>query len=92
MPNQNDHPWVGCVNIITDNEGRILLMKRSEECSMYPGYWGMVGGFIDWGETGAEAAKREAKEEIGVEIEVEEPASRVYADDSREGPNSRSRR
>ena len=74
----SDHPWVGSVNIILNGEGRILLMKRSKECSMYPDTWGLVGGFIDWGETGEEGAKREALEEIGVEIEVEKFIGRYY--------------
>lgn len=61
---------VGVSNIFVDENGRLLLMKRSDECKTFPGYWGLVGGFIDPGETPEEAAIREAKEEIGVEIQV----------------------
>jgi 8-oxo-dGTP diphosphatase len=75
---QKDHPWVGVINLITDEQGKIFLMKRSKKCSMYPGYWGLVGGFMDWGETAEETAKREAKEEIGVEIEVQKFIGRYY--------------
>ena len=75
---QPDHPWVGSANIILNDEGHILLMKRSKESVMYSDTWGLVGGFIDWGETAAEAAKREALEEIGVEIEVEKFIGRYY--------------
>ena len=77
--NPVDHPWAGSVNIILNDEGEILLMKRSKECSTYPDTWGLVGGFIDWGETGKEAAKREAMEEIGVEIEVGDFIGRYYS-------------
>ncbi|MBN2096687.1 NUDIX hydrolase [Candidatus Peregrinibacteria bacterium] len=73
-----DHPWVGSLNLITDDDGKILLMKRADQSSMYPGYWGLVGGFIDWGETGEQAAIREAKEEIGVTVKVERFIGRYY--------------
>jgi len=78
MNKTHDHPWVGALNLITDKEGKILLMKRAEQSSMYPGYWGLVGGFIDWGETGEQAAVREAKEEIGVTIKVNRFIGRYY--------------
>ena len=63
-----DHPWVGASSIILNDEGKILLMKRAEQCSAFPGCWGLVGGFLDWGETAEEGLKREAEEEIGVEL------------------------
>jgi mutator protein MutT len=76
--NDKDHPYVGACNIIQNEAGELLLMKRSEQSSMYPGYWGLVGGLLEWGETGAEAARREAMEEIGVEIEVERFCGQFY--------------
>lgn len=69
---------VGVSNIFVDQEGKLLLMKRAEQCFTFPGYWGLVGGFIDPGETPEEAAKREAKEEVGVEIEVMKFVGRYY--------------
>ena len=65
-----DHPWVGALNLFVDKNGRILLMKRSKESYVYPNTWGLVGGYLDWEESGAEGAEREAKEEIGVEAKV----------------------
>lgn len=69
---------VGVSNIFVDDTGRLLLMKRADQCHTFPGYWGLVGGFIDPGETPEEAAIREAREEIGVEIQVEHFIGRYY--------------
>ncbi len=52
--------------IIRDDQGRICLELRSD-CSI----WGLVGGRIDPGESAHSAAVREAREETGLEIEVE---------------------
>lgn len=51
--------------IITDHNGRILLEKRSDN-----GRWGLAGGGIEAGETIIETARREAKEETGLDIEI----------------------
>jgi hypothetical protein len=53
-----DHPWVGALNLFVDKKGRILLMKRSKESYVYPNTWGLIGGYLDWEESGAEAAGR----------------------------------
>lgn len=55
-------PSVAC--LIRDSEERILLVKHVE------GWWNLPGGFIDLGETPAEAARRETREEASVEIEL----------------------
>lgn len=73
-----DHPWIGADNIFVDDKGRILLLKRSEDSKAYPGCWGLVGGFVEWGETIEQALKREAMEEIGVEVEVVRFTGRYY--------------
>lgn len=48
-----------------DDAGRVLLVRHS-----YTGVWGLVGGAVEVGESPAEAAVREAREEIGVEVEL----------------------
>lgn len=78
ITNEPRSPWVGAVNIFKDKDGNMLLMKRSKQSKVYPGYWCLVGGFLNWGETGEEGAKREAKEEIGVEIEIKRFVGRFY--------------
>lgn len=69
---------VGSSNIFVDEQRRLLLMKRSDNGNIFPGYWGLIGGFVDAGETPQEAAVREAKEEVGVEIEVLKFVGRYY--------------
>ncbi|SDA14140.1 ADP-ribose pyrophosphatase YjhB, NUDIX family [Ruminococcus sp. YE71] len=51
---------------ITDSEGRILLVKRCD-C----GKWGIPGGLMEFGETMAQTAVREAKEETGLDIVID---------------------
>ncbi|MFC2143345.1 NUDIX domain-containing protein [Candidatus Aenigmatarchaeota archaeon] len=55
---------------VFNSKGEILLEKRSMKKDLYPGVWGDVAGHVDSGETYEEAAKRELKEEIGVEAEL----------------------
>jgi ADP-ribose pyrophosphatase YjhB (NUDIX family) len=59
---------VACT-ITTDHNGHIVLMRRATEPSK--GRWTMPGGFVDLGESVEDAAKREAREETGLQIEVQ---------------------
>ena len=54
--------------VICNVDGGILMTQRAIE----PGYgkWTFPGGFMDRGETAEAAARREAREEAGVEVEV----------------------
>lgn len=54
-------------NLIIE-DGKILLLYRDDE-----EHWEVPGGKFEPQESPTEAAKREAEEEIGVEIELEEP-------------------
>ena len=52
--------------IVTDDRGRVLLLKHR----FRPGAgWGMPGGFMEEGEQPDEAVRRELREEIGLEVE-----------------------
>jgi ADP-ribose pyrophosphatase YjhB (NUDIX family) len=52
--------------VITDNRGRVLLLKHR----FRPGTgWGMPGGFMAAGEQPEETLRRELLEEVGLELE-----------------------
>jgi len=54
--------------VVPERQGRILLLRRAINPGR--GKWVMPGGFVDRGELPAEAAVREAAEEVGLEVEA----------------------
>ena len=55
------------VDIIIELEGKgIILIKRKNP----PHGWAIPGGFVDYGESLEDAAKREAKEETSLNVEL----------------------
>lgn len=58
------------VHAIVENDGKLLLVKRSTSLSLEGGKWALPGGFVDRDETVGEAAFRELREESGWEGEV----------------------
>ena len=58
------------VVFIINSKGQVLLQKRSVSKKMWPNMWDMTaGGHVLSGEFGFEAILREAKEELGIELE-----------------------
>jgi len=55
--------------VLFQHNDQIVLARRAIEPGM--GLWAYPGGFVERGETLEEAAKREAKEEVCAEIELE---------------------
>ncbi|MDN7243047.1 NUDIX domain-containing protein [Planococcus sp. N028] len=55
-------------SVILIQEGKVALIKRVFEGDMY---YVFPGGGVDPGETPEQAARREAFEELGVEVEVQ---------------------
>ncbi|HEY1074744.1 MAG TPA: NUDIX domain-containing protein [Patescibacteria group bacterium] len=58
-------PKVGA-GVVIIQDGKTLLAKRKGSHSA--GCWGSMGGHVEFGETPVEAVKREAREELGIEI------------------------
>ena len=56
--------------IIKNNEGKILLQRR-EGSKLWPGFLALPAGHLDVGEDAYEAAIREAKEELDINITVD---------------------
>ena len=62
-------PKLAVGTVITDDRGRIVLVKRAIE----PGYgkWVFPGGYVDRGEEVQGAAVREALEETGLDVRID---------------------
>ncbi len=52
--------------VVTDEQGRLLLIKRGHEPGA--GLWSLPGGRVEPGETDAEALVREMREETGLVV------------------------
>jgi 8-oxo-dGTP pyrophosphatase MutT (NUDIX family) len=81
-----EHPWFnvlawsrmrtphsGANAIVLNERGEVLLIQRSDN-----GRWCLPGGHVDYGETVAQCAVREAYEETGLQVAVER-LSGVYS-------------
>lgn len=58
------------------HKGQILIARRPQE-GLLGGLWEFPGGKIEPGETPEEAARREVREEMGIEIDVGKPIASV---------------
>lgn len=52
--------------LVRDDEGNLLLMRSADT-----GRWQTIGGMIDPDEAPADAARREAKEESGLDVRID---------------------
>lgn len=59
---------VGCGAFITDDQGRLLLVKRRRNPEA--DHWGLPGGKVDFLEPVPDTIRREIAEELGVTIEL----------------------
>lgn len=64
---------VSASGVIMNQEGKILLVQRSEQDDFLPGIFGLPGGGTDFLEDPVEGLKREIKEECGISIDVQHP-------------------
>ncbi len=61
-------PKVAVVVLVTDDQDRLLYIRRNHEPAMYQ--WTWPSGFVDAGERVEDAAAREVREETGIEVET----------------------
>jgi ADP-ribose pyrophosphatase YjhB (NUDIX family) len=69
-----DRPFLA-VSVALWRDGRALLVRRARP--PLAALWSFPGGLVEAGERLEEAAKREVKEETGLEIDIIEPIDRA---------------
>ena len=57
-----------CAEVLVERDGRVLLSRRAHE--PFLGVWEIPGGFVDRGEHPVDAAVRELREELGIDVEL----------------------
>jgi 8-oxo-dGTP diphosphatase len=69
----DDTPTPTSVRVIVgDPDGRLLLLQRASDDDSNPGLWEFPGGGVDPGETGEQAAARELREEVGLDVTADD--------------------
>lgn len=64
--------WAPVINCVVQYEDKILLVKRSKELNLYPGYYNGISGFLDDQKNLREKVIEELREELGIgETQVE---------------------
>jgi 8-oxo-dGTP diphosphatase len=63
------NPVVGA-GVLVEQEGGVVLVRRGVEPKV--GYWSLPSGYVEADERAEEAAVREAKEETGLDVEIDD--------------------
>lgn len=80
MTYRNPTPTVDIIiELVNQPQRPIILIERQNS----PLGWAIPGGFIDYGESAEAAARREAKEETGLQVELIEQFQ-VYSEPNRD--------
>lgn len=70
-PMQKGWYLLHAVVIMKTMDGQYVMQQRSLKAKYSPGEWDVTGGGVMSGETSAQAAVREAQEEVGVTVEMQ---------------------
>ena len=70
-PMQKGWYLLHAIIIMRTADGQYVMQQRSLKAMYFPGEWDVTGGGVISGETSAQAAVREAYEEVGVTVEPE---------------------
>lgn len=69
--------------VLIKKDNKYLLTVRAEENpgeNNFHGYWQIAGGGLEFGESVEECAIREAKEELGIDVEIVRMLPKIYHD------------
>ncbi len=58
------------VTCILEHDGKILLLKRSNQVGTYRGLWGGVAGYVEELEEPYDTAIKEIRQEAGIEVDA----------------------
>ncbi|KYH26975.1 ADP-ribose pyrophosphatase [Halalkalicoccus paucihalophilus] len=75
-------PKTGAKAVVTDDEGRLLVMKRVDDRR-----WCLPSGYTEPGESPEETAIRETREETGLDVRVADLVGVYYRPPGRYGPH-----
>lgn len=68
--------------LVRAGDGRVLIHRRSDDKDVWPGWWDIaVGGVVTAGEEYSDAARRELREEMGIDATPVEVGRGSYDDD-----------
>jgi 8-oxo-dGTP pyrophosphatase MutT (NUDIX family) len=75
---QSTNTFVGlaCSTLVLDSKDNLLLTRRDKKLRSFPLAWVNPGGRLDPGESLDQCALRELKEEVGIDIDVKEGATK----------------
>lgn len=54
---------------LINDKNELLIQKRGSTLRRHPNKWNFTGGAVDTGESSFEGAKREVREELGIEVD-----------------------
>lgn len=66
--------WVATKAVIINDQGKILIIYKSNKDEVNPNDYDIPGGRLEFWEKIEDGIKREVKEELGIEVQIEKPS------------------